>query len=31
MLMRQNDLETVAPEIVGTARAFLVGGYERVE
>ena len=25
-LMRENDLEKVAPEIMGTARAFLVGG-----
>jgi len=25
-LMRENDLETVAPEIMGAARAFLVGG-----
>jgi hypothetical protein len=24
--MRENDLETVAPEIMGAARAFLVGG-----
>jgi hypothetical protein len=26
-LMRENDLETVATEIMGAARAFLVGGY----
>jgi len=25
-LMRENDLETVAPELMGAARAFLVGG-----
>ena len=25
-LMRENDLETVAPDIMGAARAFLVGG-----
>ena len=25
-LRRENDLETVAPEIMGAARAFLVGG-----
>jgi hypothetical protein len=25
-LMRENDLETVEPEIMGAARAFLVGG-----
>jgi hypothetical protein len=25
-LMRENDLETVAPEIMGAARAFFVGG-----
>jgi len=25
-LLRENDLETVAPEIMGAARAFLVGG-----
>ena len=25
-LIRENDLETVAPEIIGAARAFLVGG-----
>ena len=25
-LMRENDLETVAPEIMGAARAFLAGG-----
>jgi hypothetical protein len=25
-LMRENDLETVAPEIMGAARAFIVGG-----
>jgi hypothetical protein len=25
-LMRENDLEKVAPEIMGAARAFLVGG-----
>jgi hypothetical protein len=25
-LMRENDLETVAPEVMGAARAFLVGG-----
>jgi hypothetical protein len=25
-LMRENDLETMAPEIMGAARAFLVGG-----
>jgi hypothetical protein len=25
-LMRENDLETVAPEIMGAARAFVVGG-----
>ena len=25
-LIRQNDLEAVAPEIIGAARAFLVGG-----
>ena len=25
-LMRENDLDTVAPEIMGAARAFLVGG-----
>jgi hypothetical protein len=25
-LMRENDLETVAPEIMGAARALLVGG-----
>jgi hypothetical protein len=25
-LMRENDLEKVAPEIMGAARAFLIGG-----
>ena len=25
-LMRENDLETVAPEIMGAVRAFLIGG-----
>lgn len=30
-LMRENDLETVAPETVGVARAFLVGGQDRIE
>jgi len=24
--MRENDLEKVAPEIMGAARAFLIGG-----
>ena len=30
-LMKENDLETVAPEIMGAARAFLVDGYGRIE
>jgi len=29
-LMRENDLEKVAPEIMGTARALHVGGQEQI-